>query len=84
MVPLEVGDGSVADITVLEPIENSGVGVRAETVSAYLPRVYSEDPRNGGGGPRDHRGEDNTLPDPLREVERAQPVDGEAIVKWAF
>ena len=80
VVPLEVGDGSVADKTVLDPLEHSGAGVRAETVSAYLPRVHSEDPRDGGGGPRDHRGEDNTLSDPLKEVERGQPVDGEAIV----
>ena len=80
VVPLEVGDGLVANITVLDPLEHSGVGVRAETVSTYLPRVYSEDPRNEGGGPRDHRGEDNTLPDPLKEVERAQPEDGKAIV----
>ena len=58
VVPLEVGDGLVAEITVLDPLENSGVGVREETVSAYLPRVYSEDLRNGGGGLRDDRGED--------------------------
>ena len=45
--------------------------------------MCSEDPRNGGGGPWDHRGEDNTLPDPLMEVERAQPEDGEAIVVGA-
>ena len=52
VVPLEVGDGSVADITVLDPLEHSGVSVRAEMVSAYLPRVHSDDPRNGGGGPQ--------------------------------
>ena len=46
-------------------------------VSAYLPRVHSEDPRDGGGGPRDHRGIDNTLPDPMKEVERSQPENGE-------
>ena len=75
-----MGDGLLADITVLDPLEHSGVGVRVEMVSAYLPRVHSEDPRNGGGGPRDYRGEDNTLPDPLKKVERGQPEDGEAIV----
>ena len=84
VVPLEVVDGSVADITVLDPLEHSGVGVQAETVSAYVPRVYSEDPRNVGGGLRDHQGADNTLPDPLKEVERAQPEDGEAIVVGAI
>ena len=45
--------------------------------------MYSEDPRNKGGGPRDHRGEDISLPGPLKEVERAQPEDGEAIVVGA-
>ena len=80
VVPLEVGDGSVSDITVLDPLEHSGVGIWAETVSAYLPRVHLEDPRDGGGGPRDHRGIDNTLPDPLKEVEQSQLEDGEAIV----
>ena len=50
VVPLEVGDDSVADITILDPLRHSGIGIRAETVSAYLPRVYSEDPRNEGGG----------------------------------
>ena len=83
VVPIEVGDGSVADITMLFPLEHSDVGIRAETVSTYLPRVHSEDPRDGGGGPRDHRGIDNTLPDPMKEVERSQPEDGEAIVVGA-
>ena len=83
VVPMEVGDGSVADITVLDPLEHSGVGMRAETVSAYLPEVHSEDPRDGGGGPRDHQGIDNTLPDPMKEVEQSQPEDGEAIVVGA-
>ena len=65
----------------LDPIEHSGVDVRTETISAYLPRVFSEDPRNEGGGPRDHGGgEDISLPDSLPEVGRAQPEDGEAIV----
>ena len=32
--------------------------MRMETISAYLPRVYSEDPRKEGGGPWDYRGED--------------------------
>ena len=76
-------DGAVADITVLDPLEHSGVSVRVETVSAYLPRVYSEDPRNGGCDPRDHRDEDNTLPDSMKEVERGQLEDGEAIVVGA-
>ena len=80
VVPLEVGDGSVDNMTVLDPMEHSGVGVPAEPVSAYLPRVYSEEARNGGGGPRDHQGEDSTLQDPRKEVERAPPEDGEAIV----
>ena len=78
VVPMEVGDSLVADITVLEPLEHSGVGIRAETVSAYLPGVHSEDPRDGGGGPRDHRGIDNALPDPMTEVEQSE--EGEAIV----
>ena len=65
VVPLEVGDGSVADITVLNPLEHSGVGVRVETVSAYE-----------GGGPRDHQGEDISFPDPLKEVKWAQSEDG--------
>ena len=80
VVPLEVGDGSVDNMTVLDPLEHSGVGVRAEPVSAYLPRVYSEESRNGRGGPRDHRGEDSTLQDPPNEVIWAPPEDGEAIV----
>ena len=42
--------------------------------------MYSEESRNGRGGPRDHRGEDSTLQDPRTEVERAPPEDGEAIV----
>ena len=79
-VPLEVGDGSVDSMTVLDPLEHSGVSVRAEPVSAYLPRMYSEESRNGRGGPRDHRGEASTLQDPRKEVERAPPEDGEAIV----
>ena len=83
VVPMEVGYGSVADITVLDPLEHSGDGMRAETVSAYLSGVHSEDPRDGGGGPRDHPGIDNTLPDPMKEVERSQPEDGEAIVVGA-
>ena len=45
VIPLEKGDVSVTDVTVLDPIEHSGVDVRTETISAYLPRVYSEDPR---------------------------------------
>ena len=72
VVPLEVGDGLVDNMTVLDPLEHSGVGARAEPVSAYLPRVYSEEARNGGG-PRDHRGEDSKLQDPQKEVERALP-----------
>ena len=42
--------------------------------------MHSEDPRDGGGGLRDHRGIDNTLPDPMKEVERSQPEDEVAIV----
>ena len=80
VIPLEKGDVSVADVTVLDPIEHLGVDVRMETISAYLPRVFSEDPRKEGGGPRHHRGEDVSLPDSLPEVGRAQPEDGEAIV----
>ena len=84
VVPMGVGDGSVADITVLDLLEHSGVGMLAETVSAYFPAVHSEDPRDGGGGPRDHQGIDNTLPDPMKEVERSQPEEGEAIVVGAI
>ena len=69
----------VADVT----IEHSGVEVRTETISAYLPRVFSEDPSKEGGGPRDHRGEDVSLPDSLPEVGWAKPEDGEAIVVGA-
>ena len=79
---MEVGDGSVAGISVLDPLEPSGVGMRAETVSAYLPGVHPEDSRDGGG-PRDHRGIDNTLPDLMKEVERSQLEDGDAIVVGA-
>ena len=83
VVPLEEGDVSVTDVTVLDPIEHSGVEVRTETISAYLPRVFSEDPSKEGGGPRDHRGEDISLLDSLPEVGRTQPEDGEAIVVGA-
>ena len=83
MIPLKKGDVSVTDVTVFDPIEHSGVDVRTETISAHLPRVYSEDPRKEGGGPQDHRGEDVSLPDSLPEVGRAQPEDGEAIVVGA-
>ena len=82
-VPLEGGDGLVDSMTVLDPLEHSGVGVRAESLSTYLPRMYSEESRNGRGGPRDHGGEDSTLQDPRKEVERAPPEDGEAIVVGA-
>ena len=80
VIPLKMGDVSVTDVTVLDPREHSGVDMRTEMISAYLPRVYSEDPRKEGGGPRDHRGEDVSLPDSLPEVGRAQP---EAIVVGA-
>ena len=83
VVPLEVGDGSVDNMTILDLLEHSGVGVREEPVSAYIPRVYLEESRNGGGGPRDHRGEDSTRQDPPKEVVRAPPEDGEAIVVGA-
>ena len=76
-------DGSVADITMLYPLEHLGVGMRAETVSAYLPGVHSEDPRDGGGRPWNLWGIDNILPDPMKEVERSQPEDGEVIVVGA-
>ena len=56
VIPLEKGDVSVTDITALDPLEHSGVGVQTETISADLTRVYSKYPRNEGGGPRDHRG----------------------------
>ena len=46
--------------------------------------MFSEDPRKEGGGPRDHWGEDFSLPDSLLEVRRAQPEDGEAIVVGAI
>ena len=82
-VPLEVGDGLVDSMTGLDPLEHSGVSVRAEPVSTYLPRIYSEESRNGRGGLRDHRGEDSTLQDPRKEVEWAPPEDGEAIVVGA-
>ena len=62
-------------MTVLDPLEHSGVGVCAELVSAYLPRMYSEESRNGRGDPRDHRGEDSTPQDPRKEVEPAPPID---------
>ena len=64
----------------LDPIEHSGVEMQTETISAYLPRVFSEDPSEEGGGPRDHRGEDISLMDSLPEVGWAQPEVGEAIV----
>ena len=54
--------------------------MRTETISAYLPRVFPEDPSKDGGGPRDHRGGDISLLDSLSEVGRAQPQEGEAIV----
>ena len=67
VIPLEKGDVSVTDITVLDPFEHSGVGVRTETISAYFPRVYSgKTPEMKEGGPWDHRGEDVSLPDPCR------------------
>ena len=82
-VPLEVGDGSVDSMTVLDPLEHPGISVHAEPVSAYLPRMYAKKSRNRRGGPRDHRGEDSTLQDPRKEVEQAPPEDGEAIVAGA-
>ena len=48
-------------MTVSDPLEHSGVSVHAEPLSACLPRMHSEESRNGGGGPRDHLGEDSTL-----------------------
>ena len=66
-------------MTMLYPIEHSGVEMRTETISAYLPRVFSVDPTEEGGGPRDHRGEDISLLDAVPEVGRTQPEVGEAI-----
>ena len=34
VIPLEKGDVSVTDVTVLDPIEHSGVDVRTETISS--------------------------------------------------
>ena len=70
MIPLEKGDVSVTDVAVLDPMEHSGVEVQVEAISAYPPRVFSEDPRKEGGGPRNHRGEYVSLPDSLLEVGR--------------
>ena len=81
--PLEKGDMSVTDVTMADPIEHSGVEVRAEAISPYHLRVFSEDPSKEGGGPRDHQGEDVSLPVSLPEVGRVQPEDGEAIVVGA-
>ena len=57
VVPLEVGDSSVGNMTVLDPLEHSGVGVRAEPVSAYpgmeeVKTVHSRTPRRRSYGPR--------------------------------
>ena len=82
-VPLEVGDVSVDSMTVLDPLEHSGVSVHAEPLSAYLPRMHSEESRNEGGDPRDHPGEDSTFQDLREEVKQAPPEDGEAIVVGA-
>ena len=55
MAPREESDVSVTDVTdvaVLNPVEHSGVEMRVETMSACLPRVFS-----------DHRVEDVSLLD---------------------
>ena len=40
----------------LDPVEHSGVEMQTETISAYLPRVFSEDPSEEGGDTRDQPG----------------------------
>ena len=67
-----------------DPLDHSGGNIRAEPLSAYLPRMHSEESRNGGGGPRDHPGEDSILQDLRKEVERAPPKDVEVIVIGAI
>ena len=75
VAPREESDASVTDVTdvaVLDPVEHSGVEMRVETMSACLPRVFS-----------DHRGEDVSLMDVRPEAERDQLEAGEAIVVGA-
>ena len=54
-----------------------------EPLSVCLPRMYSEEVRNGGGGPWDHQVEDSTLQDLRKEVKWGPPEEGEAIVVGA-
>ena len=42
--------------------------------------MHSEESRNRGGGLRDHLGEDSTLQDHRKEIQRPPPEDLEAIV----
>ena len=52
----EVSVINITNITILDPMEHSGVEMRTEMISAYLPRVFSEDPSQEGGDTRNHRG----------------------------
>ena len=72
-VPWTRGE-SVDSKTVSDPLEHSDISIHAEPLSVCLPRTYSEEVRNGGGGPRDHRVEDSTLQDPQREGGQAGPA----------
>ena len=74
-----VGGESVGSRTVSDPLEHSGVSIHAEPLSVSLPRMHSDGVGNGGGGPRDHQGED-TLQDLRKEAKRAPPEEEEAIV----
>ena len=68
----DVAVTDVTDVTVLDPVEYSGVEMRVETMSAYLLRVFS-----------DHQGEDVSLLNVRPEAERDQPEAGESIVVGA-
>ena len=72
-MPLEVGDGLGDSMTMLDPLEHSGVSVYVESLSAGLPRMHSGESRNQGDGMRDHSGEDSTHQD-LREVIKQAPA----------
>ena len=75
-VPLEVGDGLVGSMTVSDPLEHSDVSVHVEPLSACLPRMYSEESRNRGGGPREEVvSVKSTLQDLRKEVQRPPPED---------
>ena len=76
VAPREESDVSVTDVTdvaVLDPVEHSGVEMRVETMSACLPRVFS-----------DHRVEVVSLLDVRPEAKLEQPEAGEAIIVGAF